>query len=145
MKTGLFLFVYFLATPHQTTYGILVSWPGIELGPPQGNHWVLTSGLPGNFPKNRLTFTYAKYCLWLRNCLQTNTNDLCSTFKFVCCTSSSYMLILKKKANFFTFPINYLFSSKIWRALFHLSCFLIHYKIIITEEISERSILPDVN
>ena len=44
-----FLFV-FLFLPHCVACRILVPSPGIELGPPQWKHQVLTTGPPGNSP-----------------------------------------------------------------------------------------------
>ena len=37
---------YILGVAHLTAYRILVSWPGIEPGPPQWKCQILTTGLP---------------------------------------------------------------------------------------------------
>ena len=44
-----FLFFFFF-WPCHVVCGILVPWPGIEPGPQQWKHWVLTTGPPGNSP-----------------------------------------------------------------------------------------------
>ena len=43
----------------RTACGILLPWPGIEPGPQQWKHRVLTTGLPGNSPQN--IFNYNQF------------------------------------------------------------------------------------
>ena len=41
----IYLFIYFW--PHCMACGILLSWPGVDPGPPAMKPWVLTTGPPG--------------------------------------------------------------------------------------------------
>ena len=43
-------------------WGISVPWPGIEPRPWHWNHWVLTTGPPGNFPEPRMLRGCRKRC-----------------------------------------------------------------------------------
>ena len=63
---------FFVSCLHCTACRILVPRPGIEPGPQQWEHWVLTTGLWGN----SLISTYVKMCSLLIECKLNESKDL---------------------------------------------------------------------